>query len=155
MGKFDYLNKPVGDEAKDTESPESTPDSSTRKGKHVAYNASVDESLRPIYAASRTTYNTHSNNGSHGSDSTNYTGPRMSLDVPMPNRPSFDRARPSFDRLRASMDASRPNMSFEASRDITSANRLSKIESTHSAGIVTSRFQRRLRGLSLTRTTPN
>jgi phospholipid-translocating ATPase len=46
-------------------------------------------------------------------------------------RPSIDRARPSYDRVRRSMDRVRP--SFEASNDFTSAARLSRIESTHSA----------------------
>lgn len=119
---------------------------SRKAPKHVAY-GSVDEDLRPIYppstATRTTTYNLHSQNGS---DSTNYTGHRVSLDVPMQTRPSMDRARPSYDRIRASMDRVRP--SFEASNDFTSAARLSRIESSQSQG---GRFRPRLRGLSLTK----
>ncbi|KAL5628019.1 hypothetical protein BROUX41_002767 [Berkeleyomyces rouxiae] len=46
-------------------------------------------------------------------------------------RPSIDRTRPSFDRMRASLDRVRP--SFEASNDMTTAARLTRIESTQSA----------------------
>ena len=156
MGAFDHLKTPLLDKemSKSDEgtSADSKSSDSTKKGrKHAAY-GSVDESLRPIYppsVATRTTYNQHSQNGS---DSTNYTGHRQSLDVPMPMRPSFDRARPSYDRIRASMDQMRP--SFEIN-EMTSANRLSQIESSRSGqGTITSRFPRRLRGLSLTKSAP-
>ncbi|KKA28944.1 hypothetical protein TD95_004671 [Thielaviopsis punctulata] len=46
------------------------------------------------------------------------------------SRPSIDRSRPSYDRMRASMDRVRP--SFEASNDMTTAARLTRIESTRS-----------------------
>ena len=123
---------------------------SAKKKKHVQY-ASVDEDRRPIYPPSVTTHNTRAHGGSDGS---NYTYPnRASVDVP-PNipaeapaeaiaetnsdpspdasvRPSIERARPSYDRIRASMDRVRP--SYEATSDFTSAARLSRIESSHSA----------------------
>ncbi|KAM5346746.1 hypothetical protein ACJ41O_009751 [Fusarium nematophilum] len=153
MGKFAYLTEkaettdPI---TADTKSDKSKSSKSSRRSKkaakHVAY-GSVDEDLRPIYppstATRTTTYNQHSQNGS---DSTNYTAHRISLDVPAQARPSIDRARPSYDRMRASMDRVRP--SFEASSDFTSAARLSRIESSQSQG---GRFRPRLRGLSLTK----
>ncbi|KAL2885752.1 phospholipid-translocating P-type ATPase [Ceratocystis lukuohia] len=49
------------------------------------------------------------------------------------SRPSIDRTRPSFDRMRASLDRVRP--SFEASNDMTTAARLTRIESTQSARV--------------------
>ena len=89
----------------------------------------VDDEERPIYppsvAATGTTHNPRSQNGSDG---TEYTGHRPSLE--QPNRPSLDRPRPSFDRLRTSMDQVRP--SFEASNDFTSAALLTRMESSHS-----------------------
>lgn len=108
---------------------------SSKHSKHTHY-ASVDEDRRPIYPPSVTTHNTRAQNGSDG---TNYT--RHSLDTnqledepPMGGgRPSIDRARPSYDRLRRSMDRERIRQSLEQSNDFTSAARLSRIESTHSA----------------------
>lgn len=107
--------------------------SSSRKSKHAKF-ASVDEDRRPIYPPSVAT---HTQNGSDG---TNYTDhdrhlsreltQELSHEMPPP-RPSIDRPRPSYDRMRASMDRVRP--SFEASNDFTSAARLSRIESSHSA----------------------
>ncbi|CAM1501748.1 Fc.00g037320.m01.CDS01 [Cosmosporella sp. VM-42] len=157
MGMFAHLTQAV--EADDTTADcksnksKSSNSSQSRKPKHVAY-GSVDEDLRPIYppsvATRTTTYNQHSQNGS---DSTNYTGNRMSLEAHQQHhqsRPSIDRARPSYDRMRASMDRVRP--SFEASNDFTSAARLSRIESSQSHG---GRFRPRLRGLSLTKSANN
>jgi phospholipid-translocating ATPase len=156
MGKFDHLKTPLlsqdnanGNEAKSANSKSS--DSSGR-GKHTAAAPSMDSDLRPFaaYAPSTATRTTHNQRSQNGSDSTNFTGPRISLDVPMPMRPSMDRAGPSFQRMRASMDAMRP--SFE---DVTtSANRLSKIESTRSGTGTHNRFSR-LRGLSLSKSNPN
>ncbi|KAL6917836.1 hypothetical protein ACHAPO_000355 [Fusarium lateritium] len=153
MGQFAHLyqtDDTSDPPTADTKSDKSKSSKSSRKSKkmpkHVAY-GSVDEDLRPIYppstATRTTTYNQHSQNGS---DSTNYTAHRISLDVPMQARPSIDRARPSYDRMRASMDRVRP--SFEASNDFTSAARLSRIESSQSQA---GRFHPRLRGLSLTK----
>jgi phospholipid-translocating ATPase len=114
-----------------------TSEASSRKGKakHAQY-ASVDEDRRPIYPPSVATHNTRNQNGSDGTD---YTMHRQSLEVqqegevsqPTGVRPSIDRARPSYDRVRASVDRVRP--SLEASNDFTSAARLSRIESSHSA----------------------
>lgn len=124
---------------------------SSRKGKHAQY-ASVDEDRRPIYPPSVATHNTRTQNGSDG---TNYTNHRNSMDGAMdriPTRPSIDRARPSYDRMRASMDRAR--QSYEASNDFTTAARLSRIESSHSGQFHraqhSSRFHTgRLRGLSI------
>ncbi|KAL2136056.1 hypothetical protein VTI74DRAFT_5636 [Chaetomium olivicolor] len=118
--------------------------SRSRKSKHAQY-ASVDEDLRPIYPPSVATHNTRTQNGSDG---TNYImQSRASAELQQQRtveddlvgeeperavtRPSIERARPSYDRIRRSMDRVRP--SFEASNDFTSAARLSRIESTHSA----------------------
>lgn len=150
MGKFAHLHgdgsSPEGDSEK--ESSKKSGSESPKRPKHVAY-GSVDEDLRPIYPASTTTTTTH-NRAQNGSDSTNFTANRMSLDVPAHGRPSIDRARPSYDRMRASMDRVRP--SFEASNDFTSAARLSRIESSHTQITPSGgRIRARLRGLSLTK----
>ncbi|KAK7402478.1 phospholipid transporting ATPase [Neonectria punicea] len=152
MGMFSHLSPTEeSDDATvaDTRSnkSKSSNSSKSKKAKRVTY-GSVDEDLRPIYppstATRTTTYNQHSQNGS---DSTNYTNPRMSLDIPAQGRPSIDRARPSYDRMRASMD--RVRASYEASSEFTSAARLSRIESSQSQG--GGRFRPRLRGLSLSK----
>ena len=88
----------------------------------------VEDDERPIYppslAATGTTHNPRSQTGSDGTD---YTGHKSSLERP---RLSIDRPRPSFDRMRNSMDQIRP--SFEASNDFTSAALLTRMESSHS-----------------------
>lgn len=88
-----------------------------------------DDEERPIYppsvAATGTTHMAHSQNGSDGTD---YTRHKTSLEHPV--RPSYERPRPSYDRLRSSMDQIRP--SFEASNDFTSAALLTRVESSHS-----------------------
>lgn len=121
----------------------------SRKPKHMQY-ASVDEDRRPIYPPSIATHNTR---GQNGSDGTTYImQSRASAELQRQQqqqmqqdeigeigeeperaatRPSIDRCRPSYDRVRRSMDRVRP--SFEASNDFTSAARLSRIESSHSA----------------------
>lgn len=163
MGKFAHLTSSEstssdtanGNDAKSQKSRSS--DSSKKPAKHIAY-GSVDEDLRPIYPPSTATRTTTHNRTQNGSDSTNYTNNRMSLDITpanrmsleVPARPSVDRARPSYDRMRMSMD--RVRASYEASSDFTSAARLSRIESSasqqlHSGG----RLRARLRGLSLTK----
>ncbi|CCE27051.1 related to ATPase II [Claviceps purpurea 20.1] len=150
MGKFAHLHgdgsSSEGNSEKD--SSKKSGSESPKRPKHVAY-GSVDEDLRPIYPASTATCTTH-NRTQNGSDSTNFTANRMSLDVPAHGRPSIDRARPSYDRMRASMDRVRP--SFEASNDFTSAARLSRIESSHTQVTPSGgRIRARLRGLSLTK----
>ena len=129
QGKFDYLGKygayvPPAKISSGSSSDLSNP----LKGK-AERRESMEEDQRPIYppsvAATGTTHNAHSQNGS---DSTGYTRHKTSLE--QPKRPSFDRPRPSFDRLRSSMDQVRP--SFEASNDFTSAALLTRMESSHS-----------------------
>jgi phospholipid-translocating ATPase len=152
QGQFDHLNadkSPAtaveGVQGGSSGSSESSSKTS-KKGKHAQY-ASVDEDRRPIYPPSVATHNTRTQNGSDG---TNYTmHNRVSLDMRQedeltqdaPVRPSIDRARPSYDRIRMSIDRVRP--SLEASNDFTSAARLSRIESSHSAHDATSSGQRR------------
>ena len=108
----------------------------------------LDDETRPIYPPSVAPTATTTNRASqNGSDSTNCTSNRYSLDRPSrplsmvepQSRPlslsrplSMDRPRPSFDRARCSMDTMRP--SFEASQDFTSARRLMRLESSHSEG---------------------
>lgn len=129
LGKFDYLDQdpkkvPAGKISSATSSEVSEPAKSTKKG-----SAAMSEDERPIYppsiAATGTTRNPRSQNGSDGTD---YTGHKSSFE--RPTRPSFDRPRPSYDRMRESMDRIRP--SFEASNDFTSAALLTRIESSHS-----------------------
>lgn len=180
QGKFDYLkdvdpaalnptpDKIIADSASSSEMSKPT----QPQHNHNASYASED--MRPIYppsvAATATTHNPRSQNGSDGTD---YTGHRSSLDrayppvggakttmqppqsprtpatptfhtpVEEPPRPSFDRPRPSFDRFRSSMDRTRP--SFEASRDFTSAAYLARVESSQSQGHARGQSQSRLR----------
>ncbi|KAK9443109.1 phospholipid-translocating P-type ATPase domain-containing protein [Metarhizium brunneum] len=150
-GLFAHLDKGAAGEAdseKSTGGKSGT--ESPNKAKRMTY-GSVDEDLRPIYPPSTATRTTTHNRTQNGSDSTNYTANRMSLDIPAAGRPSIERARPSYDRMRMSMDRVRP--SFEASNDFTSAARLSRIESSqsHSQQPQGGRFKARLRGLSLTK----
>ncbi|KAK5994959.1 Phospholipid-transporting ATPase DNF1 [Cladobotryum mycophilum] len=148
MGRFAHLKNDSDSghgSGSDEKSQKSKSSNSSRKSKHNQY-ASVDEDLRPIYPPSTVTRtNTRNHHSQNGSDSTNYTANRFSLEVPA--RPSMDRCRPSYDRMRASMD--RIRYSYEASNDFTSAARLSRIESSQTQNV--SRFKSRLRGLSLTK----
>ena len=90
---------------------------------------STDDDKRPIYPPSiAQTATTHNPRSQTGSDGTDYTGHRLSLEPPQ--RRSLDRPRHSFDRMRLSMGEVRP--SFEASNDFTSAALLTRIESSHS-----------------------
>jgi len=139
QGKFDHLeNKSAGKPAEDTLSNGSTSTSyeTAKPSKHTHY-PSVDEDQRPIYppsvAPTATTHNPRSQNGSDGTD---FTRHRPSLDQNR-GRPSMDRARPSYDRIRASMDRIRP--SFEQSNDFTSAALLTRLESSRSFGPASSR----------------
>jgi phospholipid-translocating ATPase len=129
QGKFDYLD--AGD-SNDTISKGSTTDSDIAKTSKHSHYLSVDEDQRPIYppsvAPTSTTHNGRSQKGSDGSD---FTRHRMSLEQP-PTRQSLDRTRPSFDRMRASMDRIRP--SYEQSNDFTSAALLTRLESSQSVG---------------------
>jgi len=89
----------------------------------------MEDDERPIYppsvAATGTTHNPRSQNGSDGTDMS-----RPSMENALPRRPSVDRPRPSFERPRASMDRVRP--SYEASNDFTSAALLTRMESSYS-----------------------
>lgn len=156
MGKFDYLKEvdPTNVLPQAEKLAESTTSSETSNGKphdHKPDRPTIEEDMRPIYppsvAGTAATHNARSNNGSDGTD---YTGHRSSLDRAFPHtqntnrqsvadpygfdsnptRPTMEPPRPSFDRLRSSMDRTRP--SFEASRDFTSAAYLSRVESSHS-----------------------
>ncbi|ELQ36149.1 phospholipid-transporting ATPase 1 [Pyricularia oryzae Y34] len=160
QGKFDRLQPaPVGQTLPGGRSTAgSSP--SLAKGNPGTFSGQDDE--RPIYPPSVATHTRTQT----GSDGTNYTGHRMSMEqqqlehqpldqlTPMehiPTRPSIDRARPSYDRVRASMDRVRP--SYEASNDFTSAARLSRVESSRSRGgpppSSHNLFAGRLRGLSI------
>jgi phospholipid-translocating ATPase len=114
QGKFAYLD--VGDSPEDSMSKESTTSSDIAK---------------PIQ-----TVTTHNARSQMGSDGTDFTRHRTSIEQP-PIRPSMDRPRPSFDRMRASMDRIRP--SFEQSNDFTSAALLTRMESSHSFDPIRSR----------------
>lgn len=136
QGKFDYLELKDGHPAASVESSTASSDIA-KPSKHFHY-PSVDEDQRPIYppsvAPTATTRNPRSQNGSDG---TEYTRHRRSLEQPAVRqsidrvRPSYDRARPSYDRIRASMDRIRP--SYEQSNDFTSAALLTRLESSQSA----------------------
>lgn len=139
QGRFAYLEdnsvaRPAEDEVSNGSS--STSYEAAKPSKHTHY-PSVDEDQRPIYppsvAPTATTHNPRSQNGSDGTD---FTRHRASMDQP-PVRQSFDRARPSYDRMRASMDRIRP--SYEQSNDFTSAALLTRLESSQSFGPVHSR----------------
>ncbi|KAL8701923.1 MAG: hypothetical protein Q9201_004653 [Fulgogasparrea decipioides] len=130
QGKFRHLDQykayvPPGKLPSAASSEVSEPSKSDRRnGKPLA------DDERPMYPPSvANTGTTHNAQSQNGSDGTDYTGHRFSLD--QPPRPSFDRPRPSFDRMRDSMDRIRP--SFEASNDFTSAALLTRLESSHSA----------------------
>lgn len=137
QGKFKYLDNHEAYVPPRTGSPALSEDSQPVKPAVSAKMPMADnESQRPIYppsvAPTNTTYNPRSQNGSDGTD---YTGHKTSLERPARpslERPrlSFDRPRPSFDRMRESMDKIRP--SYEASSDFTSAALLTRIESSHS-----------------------
>jgi phospholipid-translocating ATPase len=135
QGKFAYLD--VGGSPEDSMSKESTTSSDIAKPSKHAYYPSVDEDQRPIYPPSvAATANTHNTRSHAGSDGTDFTRHRTSIEQ-RPVRPSMDRARPSFDRMRQSMDRIRP--SFEQSNDFTSAALLTRLESSHSFGPIRSR----------------
>lgn len=128
LGKFSYLDQYEAYVPPKMASPASSELSQPLKRDQTTSTAVADDE-RPIYppsvAATATTHNPRSQNGSDGTD---YSRNRLSLDQPV--RPSFDRPRPSFDRMRNSMDRTRP--SFEASNDFTSAALLTRMESSHS-----------------------
>ena len=129
QGKFSYLDRYEAYVPHAKVPSASSSDLSQPLKGHPERRVSMEEDQRPIYppsvAATGTTRNARSQNGSDG---TEYTRHKTSLE--QPTRPSFDRPRPSFDRLRSSMDQVRP--SFEASNHFTSAALLTRMESSHS-----------------------
>jgi phospholipid-translocating ATPase len=138
QGKFNYLSDGDGSIIPKSQSSSAASSAIAKPSKHnLSY---LEDDQRPIYppsvAPTATTHNARSQNGSDGTD---YTRHRMSMEPPLehPNRQSADRSRPSFDRMRASMDRIRP--SFEASRDFTSAALLTRMESSQSFGPIRSR----------------
>ena len=128
QGKFSYLDQYEAYVPPKMTSPASSDFSQPLKADQKAPAAVADDE-RPIYppsvAPTGTTHNPRSQNGSDGTD---YSRNRLSLE--QPTRPSFDRPRPSYDRMRNSMDRIRP--SFEASNDFTSAALLTRMESRQS-----------------------
>ncbi|TVY26150.1 Phospholipid-transporting ATPase [Lachnellula hyalina] len=140
LGKYDYLDKPeINDDTQSNGSSTSSSDM-PKPSKHTYY-PSFDEDQRPIYPPSvAPTTTTHNNRSQNGSDGTEFTRHRQSLDLrgePAAVRSSMDdRPRPSFDRLRQSMDRIRP--SFEANNDFTSAAMLTRLESSHNIGLAQS-----------------
>ena len=128
QGRFAYLDQYDAYIPPKMTSPSSSDISQPVKMDHKDSHHVADDE-RPIYppsvAATGTTHNPRSQNGSDGTD---YSRNRLSMERPI--RPSFDRPRPSYDRMRSSMDRTRP--SFEASNDFTSAALLTRIESSHS-----------------------
>lgn len=140
QGKFDYLES--GDSS--DKSPNSSTASSAIAKPSKHRRPTYDEEHRPIYPPSvAPTTATHNARSQNGSDGTDYTRHRNSMEPPleMPpthtSRMSMDRPRPSFDRMRASMDRVRP--SYEASNDFTSAALLTRMESSQSFGPIRSR----------------
>jgi phospholipid-translocating ATPase len=144
QGKFAHLDKSDGSPV--VKSPSSSTTSSAIAKPSKQY-PTYDDDRRPIYppsvAATATT--THNPRSQNGSDGTEYTRHRPSLDAPLEDAPTpisrtvsnVDRPRPSFDRMRASMDRIRP--SYEASHDFTSAAMLTRLESSQSFGPIRSR----------------
>lgn len=151
-GEDPDLLKGTGTVSSDSSDTRRSAKSSRSRSKHAQY-ASIDEDRRPIYPPSVAPTHNRNTNGSNG---TNFTRPSHDLSreltqeishdmmagtTPHPTTsagPSADRPRPSYDRMRMSMDAMRPSMdrvraSFEQSNDFTTAARLSRIESSHSA----------------------
>lgn len=133
QGKFKYLDDV--DES-DISKSQSSSASSSDFAMPSKQNLNFDDEYRPLKAPSvAPTTNTHNARSQNGSDGTDYTRHRSSLEPRMEvtsPKSAADRPRPSFDRMRASMDPVRP--SFEASRDFTSAAMLSRMESSQSFG---------------------
>ena len=129
QGKFDYLEQYEAYVPPKTISSPSASDFSQPVKPGQRRSTIVPDDERPIYPPSVTaTGTTHNPRSQNGSDGTNFSGPRQSLE--QPTRPSLDRPRPSYDRIRNSMDRIRP--SYEASNDFTSAALLTRMESSHS-----------------------
>jgi phospholipid-translocating ATPase len=125
-GQFKYLDNKEASEAISNGSSATSSDIA-KPSKHLHY-PSIDEDQRPIYPPSvAPTAATHNPRSQNGSDGTDYTRHRYSIEQPA-IRQSIDRPRPSYDRIRASMDQIRH--SYEQSNDFTSAALLTRMEST-------------------------
>ncbi len=129
QGKFKYLDDadPGAIPPKVSSKVASSTSSTTSKPKHEPH---VSEDRRPLYppsvAATATTQDPRSQNGSDGTDP---IGGRESFDrTPHPGFEHQHRPRLSYDRVRSSMDKMRP--SFEAHNEITSAAMLTRMESS-------------------------
>jgi phospholipid-translocating ATPase len=139
LGKFAYLDLPKGIDDSISKGSSTSSSDIPKPSKHNYY-PSIDEDQRPIYPPSvAPTATTHNARSQNGSDGTEFTRHRQSVDGydPKTMRPSMDRPRPSYDRIRQSMDRIRP--SFEASNDFTSAAMLTRLESSNSYGPAPSR----------------
>ena len=167
QGKFDYLKEVDPDHvsaAPDKLILDSASSSEVSKPAHQAHASQMSEDMKPIYPPSVTaTATTHNPRSQNGSDGTEFTGHRSSLDrafgppvggktdksdqatspvnpiTPTITMEDTDRhTRPSVDRPRPSFDRLRSSMdrtrpSFEASRAFTSAAYLTRVESNLSA----------------------
>ena len=126
----EIMNQMNKEASSSSSSGDSDPKAQLRQSTTANHNRDMSEAERPIYppsvAATATTRNPHSQQGSDDSTFPPPISDRMSIDRP---RVSLDRPRPSYDRMRSSMDQLRP--SFEQSRDMTSAAYLAKVESSH------------------------
>ncbi|KAL9041174.1 MAG: hypothetical protein Q9214_004201 [Letrouitia sp. 1 TL-2023] len=124
QGKFKYLDQYEAYVPPSKMFSATSSDLSDTAKPDIKSNRDLADDERPIYppsvANTGTSYNPRSQTGSDG---TEYTGHRLSLE--QPHRPSLDRPRPSFDRMRDSMD--RIRASFEASNDFTSAALLTRL----------------------------
>lgn len=132
QGKFDYLNETDAFIPPPPPAEKISSVTSSESSKYKAAKAQTgDDDMRPIYPPSvAPTAGTHNARSQNGSNSTDYTFRRSSLEAIPSHRLSLDRPRPSFDRARMSMDRVRP--SFEASNDFTSAAMLARMESRNS-----------------------
>lgn len=139
QGKFKYLDEDDATKMISNSEDTSTTSSDSKPSKH--HHPILEDDQRPIYPPSvAPTTTTHNNHSQNGSDGTEYTRHRMSLEPPLeqpPTRMSLDRPRPSYDRMRASMDRIRP--SYEASNDFTSAALLTRLESSQAFGLTQSK----------------
>lgn len=119
QGKFDYLKNEDPSNLAVVDKASSRSSDSTGKGKNLD-SPTRPEDERPIYPGSvaATTTNPHSPENSH--DSWNAPTPQITA----PTRPSYDRMRTSTDKW---------SPSFARSPDLTTAARLTRMESRNSA----------------------
>ncbi|KAI9659678.1 MAG: hypothetical protein M1829_006551 [Trizodia sp. TS-e1964] len=127
QGKFKYLDDPMVPAATSKDS--STTASDLSKQTQPATNmATIADDERPFYPPSvSATATTHNPRSQNGSDGTEYTRHRFSMESPLEGPKAFGR---THDRLRQSMDRTRP--SIEESGCFTSARGLTRQESSNS-----------------------